>query len=291
MKGQYATVGAFPRRGEKNVRPTAKALSRACLVASLCLGLAGCFDYEVELGLTRPGKGYLDVRLALPAHLAQGYPVGQLDSLVFPIPERKTEDQGGRLVISERSEFLDLDELAARRVLFEVLETATGLLGVTDYTYRVTARMELAEGDLPDRDVRPGSENEPRDPAAMPDEPGEKRARQLLARSLGDHHLSMAFRLPGQVVKAQPIIIGASQVPAEISQDGSLVKWKVPLSVLVAENARNTLVFVAEFKGNFTFRAYMQNDAKSHYPDFFDEGLAEGREMGERVRQGRRTTK
>jgi hypothetical protein len=256
-----------------------------------CLSLAGCFDYEVELGLTKPGKGYVDVRLNLPESLVRGYPVGQLDTLVFPNPQRGTQTLDGRIIISERAGFLDLDEVAARRVVFEVVEIATGLLGMTDYTYRVTARLEMAEGDLPDRDVQPGTEYEPRGPAAVPGDPGEERARRLLARSLGDHHLSMAFRLPGKVIQAQPITIGASQVEAAILEDQGLVKWTVPLSVLVAENARNTLVFVAVFKGGFTFRAYMQKDAKSHYPDYFDEGLAAGREMGDRVKSTPRQSK
>jgi hypothetical protein len=55
----------------------------------------------------------------------------------------------------------------------------------------------------------------------------------------------------------------------------------------VSENVRQTLVFSCDFKGYMEFRAYMQKEARSHYPDFFDEGLAAGKEMGERVRTPR----
>ncbi len=247
-----------------------------------CLALAGCFDYDVELALTRPGQGQLDIRLTLPEQLTTGYHVGQLDTIVFPKPERETRSKRGLLTISESCQFPHLDELAARRVLFEVKEVGTGLLGMTDYTYRITARMEMAEGDLPDRDVQPGAELESREPGAASEDPAEVAARQLMSQSLAGHHISMAIRFPGKVFVGRPLIVGSNRIDPEVSPDGGRIRWKVPLSVLVSENARQTLVFSCDFKGYMDFRAYMQKDARSHYPDYFDEGLAAGKDMGDR---------
>ncbi len=265
------------------MRPIRRLPALACLLL-LGLGLAGCFDYEVELGLTQPGKGYLDVRLELPAYAAQDYPVEHLHSIVFPKPERKMETVGERLALSERSSFPHLDELAVHRVWFEVKEIGTGVLGMGNYAFQVTAKMHMAEGDLPNRDVRPGTEAEARSPQAGPSDPTEIKARQLMARSLQGHYVTMSMRLPGQVVKGRSLILGSSQVDPVIAEDGAVIKWKVPLAVLVAEDVRNTLEFVCEFRGRLEFRAYMQKDVHSHYPDWFDEGLASGQELGDRVK-------
>lgn len=248
---------------------------------------AGCFDYEVDLALTRPGEGELKIRLTMPEHLTAGYHVRQLDTIVFPKPEREMTRRDGLLTISEACRFPHLDELAAHRILFEVKEVGTGILGMGDYTYRVVAKMEMAEGDLPDRDVRPGTELERREPGAAPEDEAEASARQLTAQGLAGHYVSMGMRLPGRVDVARPLVLGSTRVDPEISPDGAQVRWRVPLAVLVSENVRQTLVFSCDFKGYMEFRAYMQKDARSHYPDFFDEGLAEGKDMGDRVKSPR----
>lgn len=265
----------------------ARRLAAWLILLLACLALAGCFDYDVELALTRPGEGHLNIRLTLPEQLTVGYHVNQLDTIVFPKPEREMKSRGGLLMISETNTFPHLDELATRRVLFEVKEVGTGLLGMTDYTYRVTARMEMAEGDLPDRDVQPGAELEKREPGAAPEDPAEVAARQFMAQSLAGHHISLAIRFPGKVFVPRPLILGSTRIDPVVSADGGRVQWTVPLSVLLSENVRQTLVFSCDFKGYLEFRAYMQKEARSHYPDFFDEGLAQGKDMGDRVRRGR----
>ncbi|MBI4797834.1 MAG: hypothetical protein HY794_03665 [Desulfarculus sp.] len=251
----------------------------------LALGLllmvqtAGCFDYELELELTKTGHGGTTVQLSLPEQVAAQYHVGSLDTLIWPVPQRSRQVVEGRLVVKERNTFDNLDDLAARRVLFHVKEIGTGLAGMGDYAYRVTVRLEMAEGDLPDRQVQPGFELEKRSPQALPDDPAQRRARDLRTRGLAGHHLTVAIKFPGTVSLARPLVVGASEVPAESQQGGSRVAWKVPLSVLVNENVRDTLTFSADFKGFMVFRAYEQKDALSHYPDAFEEALGRGESL------------
>lgn len=251
------------------------------LVLCLLLALltAGCFDYEVELALDEDGRGAVTVQLSLPEQVAAQHPVGSLDTLIFPIPQRQRLVSQGRVVTKERNTFAYLDDLAARRVIFEVVEIGTGLLGRGNYTYRATVRLEMAEGDLPDRQVLPGREIEKRAPLALPDDPAQLKARQLRTRSLAGHYLTVAIKFPGEVDLARPLVVGASEVKAVTEQNGSRVAWKVPLSVLLNENARDTLVFSADFKGHLEFKAYEQKWGKSHYPDAFEEALGRGEDF------------
>lgn len=254
-------------------------------LAALALGLAlaaltaGCFDYELELELTKTGHGAATVQLSLPEPVATQYHVGSLDTLIWPVPKRQRLVSEGKLVVKERNTFDNLDDLAARRVLFHVQEIGTGIVGMGDYAYRVTVRLEMAEGDLPDRQVLPGQEIEKQTPLPQPEDPAQRRARDLRTRSLAGHHLTVAIKFPGTLSLARPLVVGASEVPGESQQGGARVAWKVPLSVLVNENARDTLVFSADFKGFMVFRAYEQKDARSHYPDLYEEALGRGESL------------
>ncbi|CAO0819688.1 conserved hypothetical protein [Desulfarculales bacterium] len=251
------------------------------LVFSLLLALlsAGCFDYEVELDLTQPRQGAVTVQLTLPEQEAIKHPVGTLDTLIWPIPQRERKIVDSRMVIKERSSFTFLDDLAARRVIFEVKEIGTGLLGWGNYTYRAEVRLEMAEGDLPDRDVLPGSELEKRTPQALTQDPARQRARELRSRSLAGHFLTLAIKIPGKVNLARSLVLGASEVQAVIEHESSRVAWKVPLAVLLNENPRNTMVFSTDFKGHLEFKAYEHNWGKSHYPDAFEEALGRGKKV------------
>lgn len=252
------------------------------LLLGAVLALCGCFDYEMELALTTPGEGSLSIRLILLQPLIKGFDVNPLDIIVFPKPQREMIKKGGLLMINEVCKFPNIDELAARRVLFNIKEIGTGLVGMTDYIYRVTAKMEMGEGDLPDLNVLPGTELEARQPNPAPTDKDTLRARELVSQSLAGHYFSMSFKLPGQATLARPLILGSSVVAPQVNDNLGIVTWRIPLSVLINENVRNTLLFSCDFRGRFNFRAYMQKEASSHYPDFFDEGLAEGKDMGER---------
>ncbi len=243
-----------------------------CLLASLC----GCFDYTVELSLAETGKGDLGVSLELPVEAASSQDITHLDTIVLPVPTRERSERDGRLTVRETTSFDFLDDLAARRMIIRVDEIGTGIVGLGNYAYRLTATMEMAEGDLPDRDVLPGVELEKRQAKPGVENLAARRARDLRARGLAGHYLTFAVNLPGRVETARPLILGQSRVEATTSRDGARVEWKVPLAVLFNENWRSTLTFSLDFKGRTTFRSYEQKYAASHHPDAYDEALARG---------------
>jgi len=246
-------------------------LGWAALLAALLLA-AGCFDYEVELTLNETGNGVMEVRLDLPAHLAQNSKI-ELDTIVYPVPQRIRDVKNGRLTVSERLEFEWLDVMAMRRMRFQVEEIATGLLGMTAYTYRMTVWLESMEGDLPDRSVKPGLELEERAPAAAPSDPAAAKAARLLAGGLAGHHVSLTMNLPGEIIKAWPLVAGSAKAEPEIT--GGWVRWRVPLSELAASGVRNTLVFRCDFKGDLEFRGPTQSTASTRFPSEEDVKAAE----------------
>ncbi|MCA1906525.1 MAG: hypothetical protein LDL11_08050 [Desulfarculus sp.] len=243
-----------------------------CLLA----GLGGCFDYSVDLSLAETGRGTLEVSLDLPVEAASGQDIAHLDTIVLPVPTRERAERDGRLTVREQTSFDFLDDLAARRMIIRLDEIGTGIVGLGDYAYRLTATMEMAEGDLPDREVLPGVELEKRQVKPEVEDLAARRARELRARSLAGHHLTFAVTLPGRVETARPLILGHSRVEATTSRGGARVEWKVPLAVLFNENWRSTLTFSLDFKGYTTFRSYEQKYAASHHPDAYDEALARG---------------
>ncbi len=241
-----------------------RALRRLCILCLLPLVLvAGCFDYEVELTLKRSGAGVLEVRLDLPAHLAQP---GQarLDTIVFPPPRRASHVRNGRLTVAERLDFPWLDVVAARRVRFQVKQIGTGILGLTAYTYRVTAWLESVEGDLPDRSARPGTELDEQAPAAASPDPAAAKAARLLAAGLAGHYLSLTLNLPGKVTRAWPLTAGREVVRPRV--EAGRVQWRVPLGALAAADVRHTLVFRCDFKGDLRFRGPTQSQAATRFP-------------------------
>lgn len=248
-----------------------------CLLGGLLLGgLYGCFDYSVEMSLTETGKGTLAVSLDLPVEAASNQNITHLDTIVLPVPARERVERDGRLIVREKTSFDFLDDLAARRMIIRVDEIGTGIVGLGNYAYRLTVTMEMAEGDLPDRDVRPGLQLEERQAQPTQENMAARRARDLRARGLAGHFLTLAVNLPGRVETARPLILGHSRVEPVSGRQGARVEWKVPLAVLFNENWRNTLTFSLDFKGYTTFRSYEQKYAESHYPDAYDEALARG---------------
>jgi hypothetical protein len=249
-------------------------------LSAFLLALPGCFDYDVELTLNKAGNGVMEVRLDVPARLAEGKRT-DLESIVFPVPQVHREVRNGRLSVAERLEFEWLDVVAARRVRFQVEQIGTGLLGLTKYTYRMTAWLESPEGDIPDRNLRPGLELEERKPLPGPSDPAAAKAARLLAGGMRGHYVSLTMNLPGEVIKAWPLTVATAEVKPEIT--GGWVRWRVPLSVLAAANVRHTLVFRCDFKGKFSFRGPTQSTASTRFPSEDDLKAAEKvlREQGE----------
>jgi hypothetical protein len=242
------------------------------IMLGLMICLPGCFDYEVELTLKEEGNGVMEIRLDLPAHLAQGSQF-DLDTIIFPVPQRRRDVHKGRLTVAERLDFKWLDVVAARRVRFQVEQIGTGVLGLSDYTYRVTAWLESLEGDLPDRSVRPGTEFEVAKPKAGPSDPAAAKAARLLAGGLRGHYVSLTMNLPGEVIKAWPIAVATVAVKPEITK--GWIRWQVPLDVLAAAGVRHTLIFRCDFKGDFNYRGPTQTLATTRISTEKDREAAE----------------
>jgi hypothetical protein len=242
------------------------------LLLGFLICLPGCFDYEVELTLNETGSGVMEVRLDLPAHLAKDAQAN-LDTIIYPVPQIRRDVHQGRLTVAERLEFQWLDVVAARRVRFQVEQIGTGVLGLTDYTYRMTAWVESLEGDLPDRSIRPGLELEEHKPAAGPSDPAAAKAARLLAGGMKGHYVSLTMNLPGKVTKAWPLTAGTAKVQPEIT--GGWIRWRVPMGVLASAGVRNTLIFRCDFKGDFSFRGATQSTAATRFPAEEDHKAAE----------------
>jgi hypothetical protein len=250
-------------------RKPLKILATCLFLFSLTL-VAGCFDYTVELTLQEKGGGFIDISLDMPRGLAGDNPPNPMDSLLFPIPRKKTELAGDRVIIKETAGFSWPDLVVANRVWFKVERIKVGVLGITDYTYRLTTKLRSMEGELPDRDVLPGRELEKKVLKKRPTDPAEIKARSLLARSLVGHHLTLRLNLPGEVTKAYPLVLGAEVIEPEITQKGATIAWQVPLSTLANEQIRDNMLFRVEFQGVMDFRGKGQTLAHTRYPKASD---------------------
>lgn len=250
----------------------------AALLAGLTL-LAGCFDYTLDFRLDQDGSGSLNTALSLPAHLAGQAQGRVLSTIILPLPQRQVQEQGTRLVISESAKFQWMDFLSTRRVRFVIKEIDHGPLGLTDSTYRITAQLASAEGDMPDRDVRPGTEHDLRPGAGGDDSPAALQARRYLARSWGNHFLTMHLELPGKIIDAFPIQVGDKDIMPRIGPQNRQVTWKVPLSLLATVNVRHTLVFEADFKTKLTFRGPLQRQVTSHFATLEDHKKAQEKRL------------
>lgn len=245
--------------------PKPARITAACLLLSCLLLVAGCFDYDVTLNLNKQGHGELRTALSLPAHLAARESGRRLDTIVLPLAEVESTKKNGRLVISESAHFTWLHQLAARRVRFIVKEINHGPLDLTLPTFRITAELASAEGDLPDRDFSPGSERELHKAPARRSDPAAERARRYLTTTWAGHYLGMTLELPGEVTRAYPLEVGAKDIMPTVDKGRKVVRWRVPLGLLAAENLRHTLVFRAEFKARLQFRGPLQREVQSRF--------------------------
>ncbi|KIX11567.1 hypothetical protein [Dethiosulfatarculus sandiegensis] len=241
-----------------------------CLFLFSLTCVAGCFDYTVELTLQEKGSGIIDISLDMPRGLAGDNPPNPLDSLLFPIPRKKTEMVGDRVIIKEFAGFSWPDLVVANRVWFEVERIRVGVLGITDYTYRLTTKLRSLEGELPDRDVLPGRELEQKALKNRPTDPAEIKARSLLARSLVGHHVTLRINLPGEVTKTYPLVLGTKVIEPVVSEKRAAITWQVPLSTLANEQIRDNMVFRVEFQGVMDFRGKGQTLAHTRYPKASD---------------------
>lgn len=257
------------------VRKFAARLGALGLVLVL-LSVAGCFDYEVALDLKEDGAGTVTVALKAPAYMAQQIKPRDLETLVLPPPVRQQRLKDGQVILTERSGFANLDDVAAWRLKFKVERTGLGFMGIGSDSHTITCWLEGPEGNMPNRDIQPGAEKEER--VSMQKElldPAAARARQLLDRSMGRDHLVVSFQVPGQFVQSWPLVVNKKQVPALYEMNASKVVWKVPMSVLITQNVRHDLVFRAQFKGGLEYRTEGRTDAVSRFATAEDVAMAE----------------
>ncbi len=255
----------------------------SCLVLlALLAGLAGCLDYDLELALRKNGSGSLSTVIRLPVVLADRAAPRGPEVLVWPPVRLTTGMKDGWLTVRRTSRFRYLDEVGAWRVRFKLEQKASGVLGLTAYTYRITGWVFPAEGDLPDRLVLPGTEEEVRTPPPPPADPARRQARRLVAQALAGRHFTVRYRVEGEVVSARPVVLGSSRVDPVIGPRRRQVAWHIPLAVLINEDLRHTLILVAEFKSKLEFRAPGQTEIASHAPTAQERASARRNRKGDR---------
>jgi hypothetical protein len=244
------------------------------LLVLLLLPLAGCFDYDVELTLEEDGSGELEIRLNLPQNVGGEGQQGRLANVVLPLPERVSQVKNGRLLLVESCAFNRLSELSVHRNRFDVKVIRKGTLGLTDYTYRVTATLSSPEGTMPDREIKPGRELEQRKSTAKPKAGVLGRAHRLRDRALRGRYASLILNLPGKVKKGVPVVVGDELVKPQLENGGATIRWRIPLSMLINQDVRHDLTFRTEFDGDFEFAGRKQLEVVSRYPTREDLRLA-----------------
>ena len=257
--------------------PNIKNIVYAFLLIVLLLPISGCFDYEVVLELKKDGSGQLAIDLKVPEHWGGQDQLPRMNSIVLPAPKRTAQIDHGRMVLHEVADFRFMDELAVRRVHIKIDTADKGIIGITNYTYRMILTLKPYEGDLPDRLLMPGRELETRE-VAKPKEldPAQERARKLMARTLRGHYITLHLKLPGSVKEARPIVVGSQVIKPRVEgDDKNVVIYWIPLSELAGQKVRHNLKFSLDFSADLKFRAEEHEATQSRYPTQADEKLAE----------------
>jgi hypothetical protein len=232
--------------------------------------LPGCFDSGLELELKPQGGGALTLSLTVPQGLEEDVEQDEVAEILKPNPQYRKKAGQGVVEFIETASFSHLDTLVARRARFQVKRTNMGLLGIGDNTYRLTGWVRATEGDRPDRDMILGTELDHKHQERQrpgEDDPASRRARQLLAASLAGHHLKVVFKVPGSIVEAWPLEMGAERVDPKLGPGESLVTWRIPLALLANARVRHTMVFRVDFKGEYRFRAENTTETISQFHD------------------------
>ncbi len=244
-------------------------LKKTCslVVILMLLPISGCFDYEVFLTLNQKGNGSLAIELRVPARWGGEDQLHRLNSIVQPKPTRKASMTRGRVVLRESAKFQFLDEVSAHRVLFKITTLDKGIAGLTDFTYRISVTLKPVDGDLPDRLVLPGREEETHKLGERKKlDAAQLRAQTLMARTLKGHFIIMHLKLPGSVSGTKPVVAGSKIVQAKLNKKTGEVFWRVPVSALAADKVRHNLTFVADFSGDLKFRAERHESIESRHP-------------------------
>ncbi len=225
------------------------------LLGLMLLALPACFDYEAQLTLKPDGSGQVSFSLVAPAayHLTWDEPL--LRRIFAPQPVALgSRVEGEKQYFTEQVDFKFLGNLKLSRLAWSMVVTDTGLLGVTDYTYKLTTVLVGAENIPPATLLFPtGFERkvaklEPWQEGGL-DHLSAAEALRLRVAATADHHITIIQNLPGTVQEADKIVLGNHVVEPQIN--GNTVSWRIPLAQLVAGNVRSDLQFSCSFQGEY----------------------------------------
>ena len=199
-------------------------LGRVTAAALLCLGLAGCFDFEQTFTLKNNGSGAFEVMLRMDPAFQDALEEDQ----ILPPQENPVEVsrgvQNGQFVQEERVLFNGLGELKTRNETLSITNNGSTFFG---FGPKKLSLVRLVENE-----------------GASDDGFG-------LMRSLfQDRYYVFTANLPGWIDQAHPVEVGSEAIEAEVK--GSTVTWQIPMAKAVSAEA-------LEFKVDF--RAYLEIDA------------------------------
>lgn len=244
-----------------------RCLGLVLLLSALAL-LPGCLDVVAELVLKPDGLGILTMTLKVPQGLEKQVKRAQLQEIMTPGPQFSQEREKGTVEFNQQATFGHLENLASRRIRFEIERVDLGLLGIRDDTFRLTGWLRSLEGDRPDRDIPLGTELDPSHagrtrPGA--DDPASRRARQLMAATLAGHYLKVIYVVPGRIKQAWPVEVGAERFDPQRGGGEGQVIWQVPMAAIFNAQLRHTLIFRVDFMGKYRFKAENMDKAESKF--------------------------
>lgn len=227
------------------------------LLGALFCGLAGCFDYQVELELRPDGGGVITARYV--ADLASDHYQSAEKALrpdqrtiAEPEPQLKRTVKGDKVIYQEQASFPALSKLASRIIWFKTEVVDIGLIVRDQPTYRVTAFMADPERTVqPDRSAALGTRHEEREAAPPPTDPVEAKVRALRRRAQHEHYFQFTLKVPGLLKEARSLVVGSYKAVPQMSDDRTSVSWRIPTAVMDHEWGGYSLEFTAVFKGTF----------------------------------------
>ena len=243
------------------------------LLGGLLCGLAGCFDYQIEMELHPDGGGVVTARYIADAS-ADFYQSAEKAlrpdqrTIAEPEPKIKRIIKGDKVIYQEQASFRSLDKLASRLVWFKTEVVDIGLIVRDEPTYRVTAYLAEPERSVrPDRTVALGARHEEREAAAPPKDPVEAKVRALRRRAQAKHYFELVLKVPGRLKEARSLVVGTHKAEPRMNGERNEVSWRIPTAVMEHEWEGHSLEFIAVFKGTFAVRGRTGDVSRRLAPD------------------------
>ena len=225
----------------------------AILSVSLLL-LPACFDYEAQFTLRQDGSGQVAFTVKTAAACQVNWNMPLVSRIIAPEPVMEQPVfASDEVIMTARTDFKLLGDLLLSKISWSLRVTDTGFLGMTDYTYRLTATVANADGIAAIAPIPSGFERDEFVPEEWRKEgivwQAEKQARQLRTLAAGEHMITINQTVFGPIKDADSIIIGEFVANPHI--DGNTVSWHIPLAQLVKYDIRANLGFSCTFKGDY----------------------------------------